>query len=215
MITAVIVSGFNAVTGANMRSASVELTGVMKSSYDRAVMLKRTQRLAMNLDSGVWWVDFTDDPFALAKDRIEGERGETEGEADEDEDDSPFDDDVDETVKNAMRGGAATRFGKDDAFGGAPVRLPTGVCFSRVWSEHQEEPFTKGIAYLHFFPGGWSEAARIELVDTACDDKAKPENDNDNEYVTLRVLPLTGRVRMYERKMKTPQLSERGRDDDD
>ncbi len=189
MMLTIAAVGVNSITDANLRSASIELTGAIKFSYDRSIMEKRMQRIAMDLDQGTWWIEYTQDPYALSKDRLRGSAG-AEAEKDrreEIEDRYNFDRDVDKNVKAAMEGGLSAQFGPDPE-GGGPRALPGDVSFGRVWTGHQEEPFESGVAYLHFFRGGWTEPAQIELTD-------------GQEFKTLRVFPLTGRVRVYDREM--------------
>jgi hypothetical protein len=61
---------------------------------------------------------------------------------------------------------------------------------------------------MHFFSGGWTEAVQIELVERDCDERVRPQDDRDTSYVTLRVLPLTGRVRTYHRQLERPDFDE-------
>jgi general secretion pathway protein H len=220
MVTTVTMSGLNAMTGASLRSSAIELTGAIKMNYDRAVMLKRTQRLVMDLDQGLWWVEFNEDRFALTQARAEGKAGDSSEKKDkkksifDDDSSSIFDDEVDQEVKKAMAGAAMANFSADDVSGGKRQALPSGTCFSRIWTEHQEEAFTEGVAYLHFFPGGWTEPARIELVDSDCKNKEDPTTDQEGDYKTLKIFPLTGRVRSYNRKLELPDTRERGEEDD-
>ena len=99
-ITGTAIMSLNALTSADLRSTAIELSGAIKMNYDRAVMYKRTQRIGINIDKGLWWIDFTEDQFALAQERATGTRGEDDDEKDkkgalEDFDsDSIFDDDV-------------------------------------------------------------------------------------------------------------------------
>src|SRR5438105_4787175 len=67
-------------------------------------------------------------------------------------------------------------------------------CLSKVWTGHQEEAFLSGTVYLHFFNTGWTEPAQIELTD-------------GDEFVTIVVYPLTGRVRIYDRPLEVPKPS--------
>ena len=221
LIASVTLSGLNAITGANLRSAAIGLTGAIKMSYDRAVMLKRTQRIVMDIDKGLWWVEFNEDRFALTQTRAEGTKGATSKDENkepsifDDDSDSIFDEEVDQEVKKAMGGAKLANFTADDEAGGGRQALPNGICFSRIWTEHQEEAFTSGIAYLHFFPGGWTEPARIEMVDNDCRDKTDPSTDRESEYKTLRIFPLTGRVRSYDKKLTLPDIRDRGEEEDD
>ena len=212
MVAYGVSSGVGALTAADLRSSAIELTGAIKMNYDRAVMLRRTQRMVMNIDTGTWWIDYTEDKFALSAERSSGDKGDNpDGDEDEDDEfDSIFDEDDDQQVRAAMEGGKAITFSKDDELvAGKPITLPRGVCFSRVWTGHQEDPFTSGLAYLHFFPGGWTEPAYIELVDRDCSDKESDGEDaSKDDYITLEVLPLTGRARTRHKKMKTPEVDE-------
>ncbi|MEQ8278818.1 MAG: prepilin-type N-terminal cleavage/methylation domain-containing protein [Deltaproteobacteria bacterium] len=194
------VISINALTDANLKSSALSLAGAIKFNYDRAIMEKRTQRLGLDLDRQVWWIEFTEDPYALAQERMRGEEGdkrslEGDGEEQLEELDSFFsNDDDDAEVKRVMEGGKAASFVPDEA-GGKPRPLPGDVRFSKVWTGHQEESFTSGVAYIHFFRGGWTEPAQIELSD-------------GTEYVTLKVFPLTGRVRTYDKQLEDPSIQE-------
>ncbi len=202
------VISLNALTDADLKSAAVEITGAIKFTYDRSIMQKRTERMGFDINKGLWWIDYTDDPYALARERTTGKSG-----AESPDDKKPakaqtldelFEkaDDPETEVKQAMAGGKASAFAGDEE-AGPPRNLPSGVSFSKVWTGHQDEPFTEGIAYLHFFRSGWTEPAQIELTD-------------GDDYITLKVFPLTGRVRMYKKKIDD-QKAERvdGREEGD
>lgn len=213
IVAAVAISGVQSLTDAHLRGAAVELTGAIKMSYDRAVMLKRTQRIAFDLSEGVWWIEYSNDPFSLSAQRIKGEEEAKTGDEDEEEEDERFGrfsfEEIDGTVKTAIEGGKAASFTKDGELdAGKPTKLPSGVCFSRFVDGHREDPFDEGIVYMHFFSGGWTEAVQIELVERDCDERVRPEDDRDTSYVTLRVLPLTGRVRTYHRQLERPDFDE-------
>jgi len=194
------VIAINSLTDASLRSSAVELTGAIKYSYDRAIMQNRIQRLAMNIDEGEWWLEFTTDPFAISEQRIEGEVGARVDEdgklqrSDDDFDDFDFDRDTDPEVRRALEGGRAAGFTREED---SEVRkLPRGIQFSRIWTGHQEEPFTKGVAFLHFFTSGWTEPAYIELM------------DGDEDVVVLKVEPLTGRVRTKHEPFEAPDVED-------
>lgn len=196
------VVAINSLTDAALRSAAVEMTGAIKYSYDRAIMQHRIQRIGMDIDEGQWWIEYTEDPFAISEQRIEGEAGarvNEDGEVerpgqDDLERELGFDRDTDPEVRRALEGGRAASFIKED--GETSRELPRGVKFSRVWTGHQEEPFNKGIAYLHFFTSGWTEPAYIELMDA------------DEDVVVLEVQPLTGRVRTSHDPFEAPDVED-------
>jgi general secretion pathway protein H len=196
LAAALAVVSVDALTSASLRSTSVELAGAMKHSYDRAIMEKRLQRIGFDIDRGLWWLEYTEDPFSLAAERATGEKGASADPEDDRERGRAFDDleDEDTEVREALEGGKAAAF-RPDGESGEPRRLPGGVSFARVWTGHQEEPFTSGVAYLHFFRGGFTEPALIELTD-------------GDDVVTLDVSPLTGRVRTRDGQMEAPRVEE-------
>jgi hypothetical protein len=165
------------------------------------------------MDKGLWWIDFTEDPFSLAAERDRGREGtksedseqllakkaEAEGKRSifEDEDDR-----AKKEVEAVLEGGRAAAFNLDPEFG-EPQAISSDVKISKVWTGHQEEPFTSGIAHIHFFSGGWTEPAQIELTD-------------GDSFITLKLYPLTGRVRTYDKELETPRVEDDdGRDEGD
>jgi general secretion pathway protein H len=203
LIVGVGLVSMNALTDADLKSSAVELTGAIKFSYDRSIMEKRTQRMGFDISKGLWWLDYTDDPYAFDRERTRGKTGAESPDAVEAKKEKPStldeifeqSDDPEAEVKQVMEGGKALAFSPDEG-GGPPRRLPGNVSFSKVWTGHQEEPFTEGVAYLHFFRSGWTEPAQIELT------------DGDGDYITLKVFPLTGRVRMYKKQIEDEKVEE-------
>ncbi|MEM1026069.1 MAG: hypothetical protein AAGD10_13855 [Myxococcota bacterium] len=193
----------NALSDRNLRTGAMQLTGAIKYSYDRSIMQNRIQRLGMNIDTGEWWLDYTDGEFSVRRERAEGSKGAMLDEngrivqvgEEELRDELRLDDEIDGELRQALEGGLGARFEREEG-DEEPRKLPGSVKFSRVWTGHQEEPFEEGIAFIHFFDGGWTEPALIELV------------DGDDDYVTLTVAPLTGRVRTKHERMKDPQVDD-------
>ncbi len=203
----------NSVTDAHLRSSGTALSGAIKQCYDRAAMLQRSQRIVFDIDKQIWWIEFTESPFAVARERLTGEEGESseemrerlEAEQRDRGRSSSFGDDGKEEVQRMIEGGMSRFFVPDeDLDAGKPQVLPGGVSFARIWTGHQEKPFTSGMAHLHFFPQGWTEPALIELV------------DDDGDVFTLEVQPLTGRVKVYDRRLEDPSAEDDdGRKDGD
>lgn len=205
LLAAATIMTVNSVTDANLRSTGVALSGAVKQCYDRAGMLQRSQRIVFDIDKQVWWVEFTESPFAVAREKLRGEEGETsdearerlESESAERSRSSSFRDDGKEEMKRMIEGGMSRFFVPDDELdAGKPQLLPGGVHFSRIWTGHQEKPFVSGMAHLHFFPQGWTEPALIEL------------EDEDGDILSLEVQPLTGRVRVRNKRFEDPESKE-------
>lgn len=196
MLIGVSITSMNALTDADLRSSSVQMTGAIKFAYDRAIMEKRVERIGMDLEKGLWWLEYTDDPYALSAEKVSGNKGEG---LEEDSEDlfgrRTFDeDDEDIEVKKALEGGRSASFVPDGEYG-KPHPLPGNVIFSKAWTGHQEEPFSTGVAYLHFFRSGFTEPAQIELFD-------------GEDYLTLTVAPLTGRARTHDGRLEDPKVDE-------
>lgn len=203
LIMSLGVVSVNALSDRNLRQSAMQLAGAIKYSYDRSIMQNRIQRIGMNIDTGEWWLEYTEGEFAVRRERAEGTQGAMLDEngkivyvGEEDiRDELRLDDEVDGELRAALEGGLGARFEREDE-DKEPRKLPGSVKFSRVWTGHQEEPFEEGIAFVHFFDGGWTEPALIEL------------KDGDDEYVTLEVAPLTGRVRTKHERMEAPRVDD-------
>lgn len=203
LLAGVSTVGISAITDAELKSTAVTLSGVMKQAYDRAIMQQRTQRLVIDLDKSLWWLEYSTSPFALSRERLTGEKGEASA-ADEDEDDdrrsgidARFGSIDEKTEVEAMLEGGAAMFAADtDVDAGKPSLIPGEIVVRKVWTSHQEEAFTSGTAYVHFFKSGQAEAALIEL------------GDEGEDVITLEVQPLTGRVKMHRRSMPVPELED-------
>ncbi|MCJ7547141.1 MAG: prepilin-type cleavage/methylation domain-containing protein, partial [Deltaproteobacteria bacterium] len=70
-----------------------------------------------------------------------------------------------------------------------PLHLPYGVRFKDLSTPRGVQ--TEGVAYTEFFPTGWVEDTLIHL-----------EGDS---IVTVRLLPLTGEVKVYEGYVEVEQ----------
>ena len=180
-----------AISRANLRSGAGKLGGALRYAYNRAVSRAMTVRVAFKipgntfsieeahagvllssrkekedkrtLDSRGQSVDAVD-PWAAAEARIRTPDKPVIGA-------SPF-----SPLTNAD-GEPLKRY--------ANVSLGRGVEFKRLIVPHEPEPKTTGEGAVHFFPGGRSEHAYIEL------------GDGREGIYTLEVNALTGRVKIY------------------
>jgi general secretion pathway protein H len=72
-----------------------------------------------------------------------------------------------------------------------PRQLPSAVRLS-VWTRHQREPATSGVAFLYFFPQGDTERAQIGL------------RQGSNAW-TVSVAPLTGKTSVVDEALEVPR----------
>ena len=203
LAVSVMVVSVNAITDASLRSTSLELAGAMKFAYDRSIMMRRTERLAIDMDARKWWLEVNESPFALSRERVSGTRGEADTQKEDKEKKRRDEDEEDELGAEAGLGGG---FAPEADDAGKVRSLPSDVYVSRIWTGHQEEPFHGGTAYVHFMKSGFAEPALIELVD--CEVSAKTGECADGSQpsiVTLEVQPLTGRVRTFQERIDPPK----------
>lgn len=70
---------------------------------------------------------------------------------------------------------------------GQPGRsIGRGILFRMVQTEHDEEPIVEGVAYLHFWPGGETERAVVQLG----------SKDLEDAGYSIMISALTGRARI-------------------
>jgi general secretion pathway protein H len=71
-----------------------------------------------------------------------------------------------------------------------PHALPSNVRVS-VWTRHQREAAKSGLAYLYFFPQGFTEQAQVTV------------KQGSNAW-TIRVSPLTGKTSVVDKELEVP-----------
>jgi len=74
-----------------------------------------------------------------------------------------------------------------------PVQLEKKIRFKEIRARAKTEPITQGDAYTHFFPHGFAERTEIKL-----------QSESGNIF-TIVVNPLTGRAKVYDRDLETPE----------
>ena len=185
VLAAAAVPALRGVTGANARAAAGELAGAMHYLFDTAALRRQTCRLALDLDGGSWWAECTAQHFTLSRDKETADRR-----AEEDEDLAErFPDERDAETRRLL---ARARFGQFQDRLAGKRSLPGSVRFDGVWAEHQREPFSRGMAYVYFFPQGRGEQAQV------------PVRDGDTAY-TVVLQPFTGRARVVSGVPEVPR----------
>jgi general secretion pathway protein H len=186
LMAAAAVPVANAVTGANARAAAGELAGALRWLFDTAALRHETCRMAIDLERGAWWPE-------CAAGTGRGRPGPAlskEGTPEEDE--ALADRFPDEGNAEARRLLSRVRFGRFADRLVKPRQLPGSAAFAQVWTQHQREPLSKGMAYVYFFPQGQAETARIPVVD-------------GSHVYTVVLQPLTGRARVVSGMPEVPR----------
>ena len=207
MVTAIIalaVSGVSfsigAITRTNLKSASGKVGAAMRYAYNRAVTQGTTVRVHFTIPGSTFSIEEAHSGVlvASAKDKKEEKNVDEEGRAVSAVDPwaaaqarintpdkptvgaSPF------SALTTSEGEVLKRYQN--------VSLGRGVQFIKLIVPHEPEPVTQGEGSVHFFPGGRSERAVIQL------------GDGRGGVYSVAVHPLTGRVKVYAEEYEPKEL---------
>jgi general secretion pathway protein H len=202
--------GFRAVTKSELRGAASKLAGAIRYCFDRSVTTGSYYRLVIDLDGNKYWAERSDERMYLTRTKEDAPgRGQAFDvgalEKKQAEEDKKFDEEL------ASRGGTAATLdppprpkrAKFQTFKDAAlpqVKLGKARLID-VYTPRQREPYTKGRAYLYFFPDGHTENALLRL------------NDGSQAWYSLVVHPLSGRVEVKSEKVE-PQRDFGERDEE-
>lgn len=211
VLFAAVTISIGSITGAKAKASASELAGVIRSLYDTAALSGKTCRLVFDLpdpknEDGTtrYRAECAAGNVTTSRDRDDMLREESRAREDARRGRTPSDprrnftrgsDDLpglDELLaQEEGRVENAARFSEYTAEEIRPRELPSGVTVS-VWTRNQREPAEKGVAYLYFFPQGYTEKALVYL------------RQGDNVW-TLAVSPLTGKVEIAGEALEVPK----------
>lgn len=191
LVTGGIIAGTQQLPSARLKRTATMLASAVKVAFTRATATSRHLRIVLDLDTSTMWIEESDRPMLVQSKDKTGTAGA---------------DPITVAEQQAVADGesilkgppvpkprfhpiVAYGFGEGEtASGGAKGAKPLqrGITFREVQSAHDDEPRTKGRAYLYFWPGGLTERASIEL--------RIGDSIEDKNTLTLVVSPLTGKV---------------------
>ncbi|MFH1875116.1 MAG: prepilin-type N-terminal cleavage/methylation domain-containing protein [Pseudomonadota bacterium] len=176
----------------DMKKSSAKMAATMRYLYNKSITEGLYLRLVLDLGEQTYWVEATRDPFLMtnpnAETDIKVKKQEEEEEEDKDKDkdkegeEAPVEEG--ESKLPAIKFKEAT-FSQVDSYLLRPTKLPDGIFFKDVMSEHQPTPVEGGKAGIHFFPNGYVEHAIINLKD-----------EDDEINYSLETNPITGTVKV-------------------
>ena len=205
LFSAVVVS-IGSITGTKAKAATSELAGVIRSLYDTAALSGKTCRLVFELPEPRsegrtrYRAECAAGNVTTSRDRdtelLEGNRSADElarvgGDARRDYRTDTGPNLNEELAGERDRVEKAAQFSEFTAPELEPRTLPSDVRVS-VWTRQQREPTEKGLAYLYFFPQGFTERAQVYV------------RQGDNVW-TLKVQPLTGKVDVVGEALEVPR----------
>lgn len=211
VLFAAVTVSVGAITGAKAKASASELAGVIRSLYDTAALSGKTCRLVFDLadpkdenaetkysaECAAGNVTTSRDREGLLREddtareeaRKDRGRGDTRRNYTRGSGGEPGLDEL--MAQEESRVESAARFSEYTGEEITPRKLPSGVNVS-VWTRHQREPATQGLAYLYFFPQGFTEKAQVYL------------RQGDNVW-TLVISPLTGKVDIVGEALEVPR----------
>ncbi|GHG74756.1 prepilin-type N-terminal cleavage/methylation domain-containing protein [Comamonas sp. JC664] len=209
------VMGIGSITGAKAKGSAGELAGLIRSLYDSAALRGQTCRLVFEIpdpkseEATRYHAECAEGGVTTSRDRDEMLR--TENTEREREARSNKGGGRDER-RNYLSGGGigtnapsaqellegekrrvenAARFSSYTSEEVPSRQLPADVKVS-VWTRNQRQPVESGVAYLYFFPQGYTEKAHVYV------------QQGDNVW-TLDVSPLTGKVNIVAEALEVPR----------
>jgi general secretion pathway protein H len=150
-------------TGADARKAAGELSGSMRWLFDSASVRHATCRLVLSPADRTFWAECAPGRTTIERDP-ERAKDRTGGEA-------------------AAAGETAGGFARFDDPIVRKRELPGETVFKAIRIDGREPSTEGGPAYVHFFPGGRAQSARVTIAD-------------GGHVFTVRLEPFTGRARV-------------------
>jgi general secretion pathway protein H len=188
VLTVAVVAGTNQLPGARLKRSSTMIASATKVAYSRATATSRYLRIVLDFEQNAIWLEEADAPMLVQSKDLTGAGGADPATAAE----KAALAESDRIVKGppipkpTFRPVEALGFGEQEGTIKGAKKLQRGITIREVQTGHDENPVTKGRAYLYFWPGGLTERASIQL---RIGDKTE-----DSSTMTLIVSPLTGKV---------------------
>jgi len=192
LMSGLAAAGFRSVTKSQLRADAAQLSGAMRYLFDRASTTGKMYRLVLDLDNQKYFAETSDDRFFMPGEpeselqiqkRLEREKQEDDEAKKKADLASSSGDDTAKYMPQEFRPRRAQFAAfKDTSL--KPVTLKKSK-LALVFTPRLTDPVTKGRAYIYFFPLGQTEAADIQISDTA-----------GESFFSLIVHPITGRVRI-------------------
>ncbi|MGA9521434.1 MAG: prepilin-type N-terminal cleavage/methylation domain-containing protein [Myxococcaceae bacterium] len=213
VLFAAVISGVGALTGAKAKESASKLASTIRAIYDTAALSGRTCRLVFQLPdprdeeaSTKYWAECAEGALTSSRDRDEELREAREAAEEEAEnaarginknreqrdfnmaDDPTLDDYLSQEQRRIENRAKYSSFTTEEL---EPREIPAAVRLS-IWTRMQKDPVDSGIAYLYFFPQGYTERAMVFVT------------QGPNEW-TIKVSPLTGKAEIVPELLEVPK----------
>lgn len=205
LVMGAAIRGFRSVAKSDLRSTATRVAGTMRYLFDRASTTGRIHRLVIDFEEGKYWAEVSDDRYYLPRERETEESRQEEQEqiAEEEEAAKAAEEqrqfmgesgafDISRYQPEEFRPKRA-RFSAFKEVAVKPTPLKGGVKLAGLFTPRLSEPMSSGRGYVYFFPLGLTESALVYLSD-----------DKQENFYTLVVHPLTGRVKVLNQFVEAP-----------
>jgi general secretion pathway protein H len=191
MLVGLAIPTLSNITRVELRTSASKTSGMIKSTYDTAVLTGHTHRLLFDLDKKTITAEVATGYVALTR------GGDAEAKRDKDKKDKDKKHESDDDGSAALLAIAkrVTDVGDTGPVQkasftalGKPYDLPDGIRIADIQSEHLREPVKQGREAIYFFPTGYSEHAMIHF------------EDNGGHVYAVEVEPLSGRTKISDHR---------------
>lgn len=202
LLTSIALPALNNISRAELRKTSRMLMGLIRSTYDSAVLTGRMHRIVFKISESKIAVQSTGTPLAidtqsnalvtassgLAKmsesfvlpsgESVDVNRG---------GDSESADGGANAALQGLLGLGSLMGQGGAESFEdtGDRFEIPSDVKIMDVWTQNMEQPVAEGEAALYFFPNGFTQDALIHV------------QNESGQVFTVKVYALTGKTRVY------------------
>jgi general secretion pathway protein H len=202
VLFSVVVMGVGTLTGQKAKSAAGELAGTIRALYDTASLSGKVCRLVFQLpkaasESGFqYWAECGPGTLTARVDRDQALRDDTHAKDLADKLKAEGAPERGKSTFQDLMAGEKDRVEKDLKFQSftaenvKPRKVPSVNL--AVWTRHQRDAVQTGLAYLYFFPQGYTERAQVYF------------RQGKNVW-TVTVAPLTGKATVVGDELEVPK----------
>lgn len=200
MLVGTVTVGTYSVARSNLRSTSSKLAAAIRYCFNRSITTNSYFRLVIDLDGQKYWAERSDSRVYMTRGKADSQGGRAPDEEAllRKKREEEAKDEAERRNRNALaqylEPPPKPKAPKFETFKDAalPAISLGKTKIADVYTPRQKEPYEKGRTYLYFFPDGHTERAMVRL------------RDGDN-YYTLIVSPLTGKVDVQSGRLELPR----------
>jgi general secretion pathway protein H len=182
MMIGLAIPSLASLSGIQARAEVNKLAANIRATRGHAAVSGQTCRMTIDIGASSYLVECTSGQIQVANETVRN------GEREKTKDEKP-DKDLTDAEKMKRKVMKRIQFASSQAV--PPQKLKGNLTIESVWTSHQEDKYTKGVAYLYFFPSGTSESANIVLR-------------YGDDFYTVQLSPLAGKVKVLGKKAELP-----------